>query len=313
MYNKNKTLKQFDVDFSVTLGSGSSSHVYPAKHRLDGWHYAIKQVQPYSNVSNNELNFAAALGAHPNLVRYHSCWIEDDCLSIQFELCSGSLRGVMDNKPKLLETPRQLTRIFRHVLKGLKHIHKRGFAHLDIKPSNIFFAHKPIFVRASQPSDAPLSLMMDDTGTGSSSTPRPASTLYKIGDFGNMCKVADVVTGDFEEGDSRYVPLELLQPSNDDVRMADIFSLGLTMYETITRYKLPKGGQEWDKLRRDGPTFTHEQHKRFGALTSVIKAMMSMEPSKRPTCAQLLDDTPLFWSDKKRKQFQQLAIQVKQH
>lgn len=50
--------------------------------------------------------------------------------------------------------------------------------------------------------------------------------------------------------DSRYLPIELLNPStNRDLTKCDVFSLGCTVYEIILGEKLPKNGKEWIAIR----------------------------------------------------------------
>lgn len=53
-----------------------------------------------------------------------------------------------------------------------------------------------------------------------------------------------------EEGDSRYMSMELLSGDHDDLTKSDIFSLGITFYELCLGGKeLPTNGPEWQALR----------------------------------------------------------------
>jgi Protein kinase domain. len=56
---------------------------------------------------------------------------------------------------------------------------------------------------------------------------------YKLGDLGQS-RIARKTSDDIEEGDSRYLARELLQEDQTDLTKADIFSLGMTLYEIIT-------------------------------------------------------------------------------
>jgi len=80
-------------------------------------------------------------------------------------------------------------------------MHSKGFAHLDIKPENVYI-----------------------TPCG----------VYKIGDFGLMAKAEGNQT--LIEGDSRYLPLELLNNEifNINLTKADVFSLGISVLELVS-------------------------------------------------------------------------------
>lgn len=75
-----------------------------------------------------------------------------------------------------------------------------------------------------------------------------SEVCYKIGDLGLVSHAIDRL--EVEEGDSRYLAVELLHediPKN--LTKSDIFSLGLSMVELITRQELPTNGPVWHELR----------------------------------------------------------------
>ena len=62
---------------------------------------------------------------------------------------------------------------------------------------------------------------------------------FKIADFGQSRIMSPIFNGDFEEGDARYLAPELLnlrsaEVSADQLKAADVFSLGMTLYEIMT-------------------------------------------------------------------------------
>lgn len=67
---------------------------------------------------------------------------------------------------------------------------------------------------------------------------------YKLGDLGHVVPIR----GDYnpEEGDCRYMAPELLSDdiNRENLAKADVFSLGLAMYEAATLIKLPKNSLE---------------------------------------------------------------------
>lgn len=153
-------------------------------------------------------------------------------------------------------------KICHDVMAGLSHIHSHGVVHNDIKPSNIFFvAHDRL------------------------------GALVKIGDFGIA---GDIGTSeDGQEGDTKYMAPELLsvgtrQPS------ADIFSLGLTLYELASNlsWELPSEGPRWQELRQE---LRHGSHtpdlprSRRPELGQLIQAMLKPDPTLRPSANVILN------------------------
>lgn len=98
-------------------------------------------------------------------------------------------------------------------MQGLQSIHDAGLIHLDIKPDNI---------------------LIDYEGT------------LKIGDFG-MATKWPAARGIEGEGDRRYIAPEILQGRYD--MPADVFALGLIMFEIASNVWLPDNGPHWLALR----------------------------------------------------------------
>lgn len=108
---------------------------------------------------------------------------------------------------------------------------------MDIKPGNIFISkEKRLF---------PLNYDSADDGYEEEMV-EEEKTTYKIGDLGHVTSTdADQV----EEGDRRYLPREVLQDDLSHLTKADIFALGLTVYEAGGGGPLPENGPEWQSIR----------------------------------------------------------------
>jgi serine/threonine protein kinase len=77
---------------------------------------------------------------------------------------------------------------------------------------------------------------------------------FKLGDLG-LCRIAQVSHGEeVTEGDSKYLAKEILSTLDGtelpDLTKADIFSLGMTLYELVTMQELPNTGELWHQLRQ---------------------------------------------------------------
>jgi len=153
-----------------------------------------------------EVQALAALGSHENIVGYDSSWSENEQLYIQMELCDYSLSR---NTSSQLFTEGEVLKALLQIAKALQFTHKRGIAHLDLKPDNIYVKNG----------------------------------VYKLGDFG--CATLLNKSLPIEEGDARYMPQEILNENYDHLDKVDIFSLGVTIYELIRGSALSESGAQF--------------------------------------------------------------------
>eukprot|EP00755_Sulcionema_specki_P003868 Sspe_Gene.28678::Locus_13148_Transcript_2_2_Confidence_0.667_Length_1774::g.28678::m.28678/K06632/WEE1; wee1-like protein kinase len=269
------------------LGRGNFGHVVQAQHQLDLGHYAVK----ISNTAigglrdrNARLREAQALArcSCPHIVRYYSCWIEDKQLYLQTEFCE---KGSVERMMKTPWTETELTTLLLQMALALQHLHDVAhIAHLDVKPDNIYVT---------------------------------ASGVYKLGDFGHAHLLdhparsppSTPVTNSidstdsrlsFDEGDIRYLPLEML---NDKTRLceADIFSLGISVYEIGSREALPRNDPSWVTLRENGLPLALLKEKGFsGELVRLIANMTHRDPLQRPSASRILGEYSRLWPDPTR-------------
>lgn len=161
----------------------------------------------------------------------------------------------------ILHKDRQLTLVLSQ---GVKHIHDSGFLHLDLKPANVF---------------------VDFEG------------VLKIGDFGHACKwpAPENVEG---EGDRRYMGADLLQGRLD--KPADIFALGVVMFEIASNSDMPDNGSSWQKLRSGDfsglPSLTTGSTRSLPQLSDVDRFEssqgLSNEGSERVMSNEMLNEPP---------------------
>ena len=120
-----------------------------------------------------------------------------------------------------------------------------------------------------------------------SSSPVDDRVSYKIGDLGHVAQVhGDSIP---EEGDCRYMAPELLEMHIDREMLAkaDIFSLGLTLYEAASLKDLPKNSledQEYEKLKAGQLPYLDGYSKDFNNL---LLSMVHPNPRARPSAAKL--------------------------
>jgi len=120
-----------------------------------------------------------------------------------------------------------------------------------------------------------------------SSSPVDDRVAYKIGDLGHVAPIhGDSIP---EEGDCRYMAPELLEHviNRELLAKADIFSLGLTLFEAASLKELPKNSLEdleYEKLKSGQLPYLDGYSKDFNNL---LKAMVNPDPFARPSASKL--------------------------
>ncbi|KAE8379515.1 hypothetical protein BDV26DRAFT_165374 [Aspergillus bertholletiae] len=203
--------------------------------------WAVKKTkQPYSGLKDRErrmreVDVLKALKNSDHVISFMNNWEDNGHLYIQTEFCEeGSLDVFLAQvglKARLDDF--RIWKILLELSMGLKHIHDLGFIHLDLKPANILITFEGVL---------------------------------KIADFG-MATSWPAEEGIEGEGDREYIGPEILMGCYD--KPADIFSLGLIMFEIAGNVELPDNGLSWQKLRNgdmsDVPSLT------WSAETSIFR------------------------------------------
>lgn len=183
------------------LGSGQTSHVYLAKHRVFG-EVALKlprsELQERTvlrRMFENEVSITVKL-AHPMIVAAYDGYPTGSGAFLALEYCEGgTLDLLLLEKGKLpLE---QACRLVLDVARGLAHTHERSVIHRDVKPANVFL-----------------------TREGSA----------KLGDFGTGIFLGE--DSDERVGTAFYMAPEVFEGKAAGVR-SDIYSLGVLAYEVV--------------------------------------------------------------------------------
>ncbi|MEW5905628.1 MAG: serine/threonine-protein kinase, partial [Elusimicrobiota bacterium] len=152
---------------------------------------------------------AAGNLTHPNIVKIYDAGEEQDIAYIAMELLKGDDLKKWASKDNLLPVEKVLEYI-AHAADALAYAHKSGIVHRDIKPANI---------------------MLLEDGT------------IRVADFGiaRITESSKTATGTVL-GTPYYMSPEQIAGKKVDGR-ADLFSLGVTLYEMLTGERPWKGGE----------------------------------------------------------------------
>ena len=252
------TSSRFLSDFIQvsTIGQGTFATVFHCIQRIDGMDYAIKKTKKALHgqsefvVAIREVDALVALVESEFVVRYHTCWLEDMHVYIQMEYCPHTLQTRLQSSTNTPIPENELYRILQNITQALCDLHVYGMVHLDIKPSNIVYSR---------------------------------SQKYKLADFGNAVKNDGSM--DPTEGDTRYLALERMHGSLAHLSAGDVFALGLTLFQVMSKMELPIQGPLWHSLRSgDVPVLPNYSR----AFQQLIVMMMHPDPLQRPLPTDIL-------------------------
>lgn len=252
------------------LGTGAMAEVYKAYDPQIGRIGAIKILKD-SLIEETEylgrfLKEAGAAGTlnHPNIVTVYDVGKYNELPYILMELVGGvTLTDVLSSKPDLSYAT--IIDIAMQVASALDCAHSAGIVHRDIKPDNILY-------------DA-------------------EKNTIKIADFGiakqENAELAERTLVGTVLGTPRYMSPEQARGEKVDGR-ADLFSLGVILYELITGHKAFDGKSMATliiQIMQNEPTPIREYAPDVpDGLQSIINSLLNKKPGKRfQTGRQLYD------------------------
>lgn len=262
-------------EIEEVIGVGGMAVVYKAKCNRLNRNVALKILKDEYAVDEDfrrrfyDESQAVAMLSHPNIVNVYDVSKTDDMEYIVMELIDGiTLKEYMHKRKQL--SWKEITFFSIQIAKALEHAHSRGIIHRDIKPQNIM-------------------LLRDGT--------------VKVADFGIARHVSDQETYSMGEaiGSVHYVSPEQARGSFIDNR-ADIYSLGVVMYEMITG-RLPFEGdtpisvaiQHINSIALPPSDFTPDVPKGLESIT--LKAMNPSLTSRYTSATEMLQDLEKFRDD----------------
>lgn len=206
-------------------GRGGMGVVYRGwQKRLGRWE-AVKTLHPHFRQDARQLarfKFEAEAAAtldHPNIVPVYGVGEVDGVAYIAMKWVDGE--PLADHLPRLSADPKAAARLLAKVARAVHHAHLRGLLHRDLKPANV---------------------LVDKKG-------RPHVT-----DFGLAKPIADPTDGltatGVMIGTPHYMAPEQARGDRRPTTAADVYSLGVILYETLTGRPPFHSATLYDLLRR---------------------------------------------------------------
>ncbi len=204
------------------IGRGACGVVFEATHLVIGKRVAVKCLYPQlrSHPTLVERFFQeariAAQVEHPHVIKVFDGGDEKNTLFLAMELLEGETLAERLERGPLGVT--DAVELFLKVLDGVAAVHDRGVVHRDLKPENVFLSR---------------------TDDGTEGVPKVldfgVSKLKHPGQQKELTVLGSVM------GTPYYMAPEQMMSAKDVDARADVYSLGVMLYEAISG-QLPYGG-----------------------------------------------------------------------
>jgi serine/threonine-protein kinase len=244
------------------LGSGGMGEVYDAHDRALNRRVAIKVVR--SDISSDYLireGRALAAIRHPGIVSVHTMGLHRGISFLVLERVLGlsldRMLATRRGKHERFEVAEALDLIIA-VADALTVVHRAGLAHRDVKPANVMLA--------------------------------PGGRVVLM-DFGLVLPHADRAGHQSVAGSVDYMPPEALRGAvvEGSAHLIDVYGLGVLAFEVLTGIMPFDGGPAREVYRSKmqlPPSVETYRSDAPEAIRSVIRQMLSPQPSERPQSAE---------------------------
>lgn len=260
------------VTLTSMIGYGHCAQVYRGKHKALDRDFAVKVMLSRDELHDErsrkrflkEAQISSAI-KHDNVIAVSDAGVsEDNLVYIVLELVEGPSLGQLKESRAQMSAD-ELIPYALGIAEGLKVIHERGVIHRDLKPDNVLIAPDG----TPKIADLGLARALDD------------DTVQRLTATG-ICV-----------GTPLYMAPEAVTDSHGVTPKADIYSLGVTMYELLSGVPPFEGATPFEVMTahlketpRPLSSLVPDLDHRLSAL---VHRCLERDPDKRPDAAELAE------------------------
>jgi serine/threonine-protein kinase len=276
-----------NYELLMVIGEGGQGVVYRARQIHVDKEVALKTIHPADRAAAlRELRMVANL-EHDNLVRVYHVGEHDGLLYYTMRYAEkGSLETQLDRfclprseTADLADRQARLAAFMARIARAVAYLHRHGVLHRDLKPGNILL-------------DAEDEPLVTDLGLARNFTAPPQSEAARDPVLGETLTVDGT-----KKGTPRYMAPEQLRGETDLTPAADVYALGVILYQLLTG-RLPYDGtveeyvaQVLDPERLPPMPAVHNPNVGLGSdLDLMCRKCLRKDPLARYTAANLADD-----------------------
>uniref|UniRef100_A0A7S0BPD9 Protein kinase domain-containing protein n=1 Tax=Rhodosorus marinus TaxID=101924 RepID=A0A7S0BPD9_9RHOD len=269
------------------IGQGAYGKVFIGRNKQTDSDVAIKVVRKGSSKKEREyiireVKILKSI-AHPNIIKTHDVFEDSQKIYFVQEYVSGGElfdRIAAENH----FSEQRAAELMKSMLEGVAYLHKQGIVHRDIKPENVLCCNK----------EWPLKIKLTDFGLANFAEPNDSQDRNVL--------VSYVGT--------KYYAAPEVHTSRPYGPAVDIWSCGVILYICLSG-KFPFYGNQHDEFLHRvmrGPVFPDKEWGSISEQTkSIVKRMLAVNPSERPSAEKLLADPWFNRKDNPDVQLQDLT------
>ena len=255
-----------DYEILKQIGTGAFSTVSLVKSKKDNLIYALKRVEltkMMPNEKDNSLNEIRLLASvnHKNVISYKESFYEEETNTLNLVLeyaDAGDLQTKITQHKNAQKyfSEKTIWSIFIQMVQGIKALHDKNIIHRDLKSANIFLMKNGV---------------------------------CKLGDL-NVSKEAKTGLLKTQTGTPYFASPEVWSGKPYGVK-SDIWSLGCILYQ-MTTLKMPFQGNNFKEVYNNVLKCKYSPLPKMYSkdLDFIIKKLLQIEPDKRPSAKEILDE-----------------------
>jgi len=270
--------RKLDVFYALgkEIGRGPFTAVRLATHKKSCKHYAVKTINKQAHSINfveTELKSMKVV-EHQNLVRIVDIYDTKDRIYVVSEYMRGGTLYDVIGRNRAQFTEATAAHVMREILKAVAYLHKEGFCHRNIKPSNLLCSNASF----------PETVRVSDYGW--------------VAFMEKACEIEDYFDSDIRTRTllttPHFVAPEILFGTQGYGQAVDLWSCGVVLYSILSG-KLPFEGKDKKEVIesiqkcQNGPDFPPEQWDCISdEAKDIVLGLLKIKPSTRLTAAAAL-------------------------